>query len=152
MNQRIGFVSTRFAGTDGVSLEAAKWAEVLEQEGHECYWFAGELDRDPIVINRYDIFISDIEPLGFEFISLDGYLTPSVVNAAREILQAETPSNSAQENNYAIAKRYFSYSILRRRLQSLMDNFDMEAPSQQTPYAAGQMAPCAQPVPMRMAV
>ena len=25
---RIGFVSTRFAGTDGVSLEAAKWAQV----------------------------------------------------------------------------------------------------------------------------
>ncbi|MGD8370936.1 MAG: glycosyltransferase family 4 protein [Syntrophobacterales bacterium] len=47
MGKNIGFVSTRFAGTDGVSLEAMKWAEVLEASGHPCFWFAGELDRDP---------------------------------------------------------------------------------------------------------
>jgi len=46
MDKNIGFVSTRFAGTDGVTLEASKWAEVLEDIGHRCYWFAGELDRD----------------------------------------------------------------------------------------------------------
>ncbi|MGD8834287.1 MAG: glycosyltransferase family 4 protein [Desulfobacteraceae bacterium] len=43
----IGFVSTRFAGTDGVSLEAEKWARIFEKEGLTCYYFAGELDRDP---------------------------------------------------------------------------------------------------------
>jgi glycosyltransferase involved in cell wall biosynthesis len=48
MGKKIGFVSTRFAGTDGVSLEASKWSEVLEKSGHSCYWFAGELDRDEI--------------------------------------------------------------------------------------------------------
>ena len=47
MTKNIGFVSTRFAGNDGVSLEAAKWAEVLQASGHQCYWFAGELDREP---------------------------------------------------------------------------------------------------------
>ena len=45
MKLNIGMVSTRFAGLDGVSLEAAKWAEVLEEMGHRCYWLAGELDR-----------------------------------------------------------------------------------------------------------
>ncbi len=43
----IGFVSFRFAGTDGVSLETAKWAEVFEEMGHNCYYFAGECDRAP---------------------------------------------------------------------------------------------------------
>ncbi|MBW1814770.1 MAG: glycosyltransferase family 4 protein [Deltaproteobacteria bacterium] len=43
----IGFVSTRFAGTDGVSLESAKWAEVFEEQGHACFCFAGKLDRLP---------------------------------------------------------------------------------------------------------
>jgi glycosyltransferase involved in cell wall biosynthesis len=43
--RRIGFVSTRFAGTDGVSLEAAKWAAVVERLGHHAFYFAGELDR-----------------------------------------------------------------------------------------------------------
>lgn len=45
--RRIGFVSTRFAGTDGVSLESAKWAEVLERLGHICFYFAGSSDRPP---------------------------------------------------------------------------------------------------------
>lgn len=42
---RIGFISTRFAGTDGVSLEVEKWVAVLERMGHSCYYFAGECDR-----------------------------------------------------------------------------------------------------------
>lgn len=49
--RRIGFVSTRFAGTDGVSLEAAKWALVLERLGHTCFYFAGQSDR-PIERSR----------------------------------------------------------------------------------------------------
>ncbi len=42
---RIGFVATRLAGTDGVSLEAAKWTDVLTELGHTCFFFAGESDR-----------------------------------------------------------------------------------------------------------
>lgn len=45
MVKRVGFVSTRIAGTDGVSLEIAKWAEVIERAGIECYYIAGESDR-----------------------------------------------------------------------------------------------------------
>lgn len=44
-SRRIGFISTRFAGTDGVSLETSKWATVLESMGHESYYFAGVCDR-----------------------------------------------------------------------------------------------------------
>jgi hypothetical protein len=44
-SRRIGFISTRFAGTDGVSLETSKWATVLERMGHECFYFAGVCDR-----------------------------------------------------------------------------------------------------------
>lgn len=43
--RHIGFISTRFAGTDGVSLETAKWAAVLERLGHTCFYFAGDCDR-----------------------------------------------------------------------------------------------------------
>lgn len=47
MGKNIGFVSTRFAGTDGVTLEASKWAQVLRRMGHRCFWFAGKLDKSP---------------------------------------------------------------------------------------------------------
>ncbi|HEY5742063.1 MAG TPA: glycosyltransferase family 4 protein [Terrimicrobiaceae bacterium] len=43
--KRIGFISTRFHGTDGVTLEAAKWADILEAEGADCFWMAGLLDK-----------------------------------------------------------------------------------------------------------
>jgi glycosyltransferase involved in cell wall biosynthesis len=45
--KRIGFISTRFHGTDGVTLEARKWAHILGGLGHSCYWMAGLLDSDP---------------------------------------------------------------------------------------------------------
>jgi glycosyltransferase involved in cell wall biosynthesis len=45
MQHRIGFISTRFAGTDGVSLESAKWAEILWRDKHTSYWYGGRLDR-----------------------------------------------------------------------------------------------------------
>ena len=41
---RIGFVSTRLAGTDGVSLETVKWSNTLTDLGYECFYFAGESD------------------------------------------------------------------------------------------------------------
>lgn len=40
----IGFIATRLAGTDGVSLEAAKLATVYRQMGHSVFYCAGELD------------------------------------------------------------------------------------------------------------
>lgn len=43
----VGFITTRLAGTDGVSLETAKWADVFEKEGFTCFYMAGELDRPP---------------------------------------------------------------------------------------------------------
>src|SRR5688572_29149226 len=45
--KRIGFVSTRFHGTDGVTLEAKKWAHILRGLGHESFWMAGLLDTPP---------------------------------------------------------------------------------------------------------
>jgi len=41
---RIGFISTRLAGADGVSLETTKLAAVCQQMGHAVFYCAGELD------------------------------------------------------------------------------------------------------------
>jgi len=43
--RRVAFVSTRISGTDGVSLEIAKWATVIERMGIECFYITGESDR-----------------------------------------------------------------------------------------------------------
>lgn len=43
--KRVAFVSTRIAGTDGVSLEIEKWAQVIERNQRECFYITGESDR-----------------------------------------------------------------------------------------------------------
>lgn len=43
---RIGCISTRLAGTDGVSLETAKLTTVLHRMGHQVFYCAGELDAE----------------------------------------------------------------------------------------------------------
>lgn len=40
----IGFVSTRFSGNDGVSLEAEKWLQVLQRLDYSCFLFGGDCD------------------------------------------------------------------------------------------------------------
>lgn len=46
-HRTIGFVSFRFAGTDGVSLETDKMADVLRRWGYRCVFMGGELDTPP---------------------------------------------------------------------------------------------------------
>ena len=42
--RNVGFISFRISGTDGVSLETKKWAEIFERWGYSTYYMAGELD------------------------------------------------------------------------------------------------------------
>ncbi len=43
----VGFISFRFLGIDGVSLETRKWANVLEDLDCNCYFLCGEADTPP---------------------------------------------------------------------------------------------------------
>jgi mannosylglucosylglycerate synthase len=66
---RAGFVSTRFSGTDGVSLEAAKWVETLQKLGHECFFFAGESDwpaERSYVVPEAHLAHPDVQALAIE--------------------------------------------------------------------------------------
>lgn len=47
--KNVGFISFRISGTDGVSLETKKWAEIFERFGFNNYYMAGELDTDPAI-------------------------------------------------------------------------------------------------------
>ena len=45
MHFNVGFVSTRFEGSDGVSLETEKWSAVLQRLGCTCFLFGGDCDE-----------------------------------------------------------------------------------------------------------
>lgn len=48
-SHRIGAVSTRFNGTDGVSLETQKWAQAFNRLNHKVFYFSGECDQPQAV-------------------------------------------------------------------------------------------------------
>ncbi len=108
--------------------------------------------KKPVVINRYEIFVKDIEPLGFEFITMDGYLTPDVVGAARDIISGNGEVDVAVERNYEIAKTHFSYQVLRRRLQSVLSEMGNVSPSQMISRPPGRPLQILEKMPLQMAV
>jgi glycosyltransferase involved in cell wall biosynthesis len=77
----------------------------------------------PLLINRYDIFVRDIEPKGFDLIVMDGFLTEKNVRQVREILESDEHRQQMVSHNYAVAMRHFSYAVLRRSLMMLITNF-----------------------------
>jgi len=52
-----GFVSTRFSGLDGVSLETKKWMQVLTAKGCQTCFLAGEIDT-PAEVSRCEPLLS----------------------------------------------------------------------------------------------
>ncbi len=78
--------------------------------------------KKPVLINRYDIFARDIEPKGFRFPMMEGYVTRHLVKQVREILENEDLRREMVDHNYATANRFFSYEVLRRKLNVLLAN------------------------------
>ena len=83
----------------------------------------------PIVVNSYSTYEVDIKPRGFHVIEFDGYVTDATLEQTRRVLiDTELTARQAQEN-YQLARRYFSYTVLQRRLQMLLtDCFGEETP------------------------
>jgi glycosyltransferase involved in cell wall biosynthesis len=76
--------------------------------------------KKPLLINRYPTFIKDIEPKGFDVVAIDGFLTKDAVQNVRDILESAATREKMVNHNYQIAQQYYSYSILRERLGSLL--------------------------------
>lgn len=79
--------------------------------------------KKPLLINRYSIFVRDIEPKGFDLAVMDGFLTKNTVKMVREILESPERREKMVTANYEIAKKYYSYAVLRRCLNNLIYNF-----------------------------
>jgi len=77
----------------------------------------------PLLINRYAIFVRDIEPKNFDLAVMDGFLTQKNVQTVKEILESNERRKSMVEHNYEIAKRHYSFKVLRRRLTNIIMNF-----------------------------
>jgi mannosylglucosylglycerate synthase len=76
--------------------------------------------RKPILVNNYSIFAIDIKPKGFRVIEFDGYITEDTVRNAHRILENPQLAEGMIDENYRLGRRYFSFSVLERRLHTLL--------------------------------
>jgi hypothetical protein len=71
-------------------------------------------------VNNYSIYNFDIRPKGFKVIEFDGYITHETVNTAREFLLNPEKAEEAAEYNYQLASSHFSFTMLERRLHTII--------------------------------
>ena len=93
-----GFVSTRFAGTDGVSLETQKWVDVLKAKGCDIYYMAGELDTEPEI----------------------SHLVPKAYFQHEEILEVQRPLFSEKSRTRALTRKIH---LLKEELRDEIQRF-----------------------------
>ena len=78
----------------------------------------------PIVVNRYSIYIADIEPKGFDVITIDGVVTAKTVEKIRQVLEDEEHREKMVKKNFDLAKQFFSFEVLEKRLMYMISTFD----------------------------
>ena len=78
--------------------------------------------KKPLLVNRYSVYIVDIEPKGFDVIAIDGYLTQEKVSQVREVLLDKNLRKKMAEHNYQLGKKYFSMNLLRERLKVILNS------------------------------
>lgn len=84
----------------------------------EAFYF-----KRPVLVNRYSIYVADIEPKGAKVVAMDGYITRDVVSKVKRIIDDAEYRQQMVDFNYEIGKAFFSYSVLRRKLRALVTNF-----------------------------
>jgi glycosyltransferase involved in cell wall biosynthesis len=72
--------------------------------------------KKPILVNRYKVFIDDIEPKGFELVTMNGYLTDDVVRQTANILNDKQRPKEMVDHNYRLALEHYSYASPRKQL------------------------------------
>jgi glycosyltransferase involved in cell wall biosynthesis len=79
--------------------------------------------RKPLVVNNYTIYSTDIEPKGFKAIQFEGFITEDTVQHVKTVLEHPDLALSMAEHNYNLAKKFYSYRVLRQQLDGLLISF-----------------------------
>ena len=78
--------------------------------------------KRPLVVNNYSIYEADIKPKGFKVVEFDGFISEKTLDDVRYILTHHEESARQTEQNYDLARRYYSFTMLERRLNLLLSD------------------------------
>ncbi|MBI9050672.1 MAG: glycosyltransferase family 4 protein [Anaerolineaceae bacterium] len=77
--------------------------------------------KRPVVVNRYPVYNSDIRPLGFNFIELEGYVDDAAIKDANQMIHSMNAARDIVENNFEIARKHFSMETLETKLLNVLE-------------------------------
>ena len=78
--------------------------------------------RRLILVNNYSIYEMDIKPKGFRTIWFDGFINKTALEMVQHALLHPEQGQQWAEENYQLAKRYFSFTVLEHRLRSVLED------------------------------
>jgi glycosyltransferase involved in cell wall biosynthesis len=108
----IGFVSTRLAGTDGVSLETRKWMQIAERLGHQVFACAGELDADIVGHTVPEMHFQHLPVQGLQSLAFGDAEPNAKVLTAIEHLAAQLQEHLAEfQSQYKIDCMVFENAL-----------------------------------------
>lgn len=73
----------------------------------------------PVFINRYPVFKSDLEPLGFETIAINGKITDKTIKDMQKLLYDKDRIKKMTDKNFEIARQNFSFEAVEGKLKGL---------------------------------
>ncbi|TME33398.1 MAG: glycosyltransferase family 4 protein [Chloroflexi bacterium] len=74
----------------------------------------------PLLVNRYSVYESDIRPLGFRFIEIEGVITDETVEQVLALLADPERIAEDARHNFALGQLHLSYEMLESRLRDLV--------------------------------
>lgn len=82
--------------------------------------------KKPIIVNRYSIYIADIEPKGFDVIPIEGFVTGDTIEKVFYILKNTEEREKMIANNYRLGIKYFSYEVLEKLLIKMINVLEIQ--------------------------
>ncbi len=80
--------------------------------------------KKPIFVRRYPVFISDIEPKGFDVIKVDDTFPKEIIEDIRNVLTNKVRLKKMVDKNFELGERYFSFRILEDQLVKIIRSFE----------------------------
>jgi hypothetical protein len=110
------------------------YPSILEGWGNQL--LEGVFAKKPMVIYEYPVYVSDLKPIGFDFISLgshymkndqglitvDSSIIKKVCDELIETLTSPRKYQKTIETNFEIAKKHFSYEALETHIKHIISN------------------------------
>jgi len=84
----------------------------------ETIWF-----NKPILVNNYSIYSTDIKPKGFQVIEMDNFISSETIEMTRRLMHDKKEVERMAKVNYELGLKYYSYSVVKQKLDTLMKDF-----------------------------